>query len=157
MHNGFVLSNGVTIQNSGMLLVGGEVFRWKPWRREGFLPPPKELGIVNGMMHIDEESWGILDLIWPKPGKLSNLFALDVTSSDLVAIDLLVIGTGSSIKPLTKETRKIISNLGIRVEILDTRNAASQYNLLATERGVHEIAAAILPMGLDTYKGVLPA
>jgi uncharacterized protein len=37
--------------------------------------------------------------------------------------------------------------MGIRVEAMDTRNAAAQYNLLATERGVHEIAAALIPIG----------
>jgi len=35
----------------------------------------------------------------------------------------------------------------MRLEILDTRNAASQFNLLATERGVQEIAAALVPIG----------
>lgn len=35
----------------------------------------------------------------------------------------------------------------MRLEVLDTRNAASQFNLLATERGVQEIAAALVPVG----------
>jgi hypothetical protein len=37
--------------------------------------------------------------------------------------------------------------MGLRVEVLDTRNAASQFNLLATERGVSVIAAALIPIG----------
>lgn len=35
----------------------------------------------------------------------------------------------------------------MRVEVLDTRNAASQFNLLATERGIDNIAAALVPIG----------
>lgn len=54
---------------------------------------------------------------------------------------------GGSILPLSPETRKHINSLGIRVEVVDTRNAAAQFNLLATERGVSEIAAAMIPIG----------
>lgn len=35
----------------------------------------------------------------------------------------------------------------MRVEIQDTRNASAQFNLLATERGVTEVAAAMIPLG----------
>ena len=61
--------------------------------------------------------------------------------------DLLILGLGPELRPLSPETRKVISSLGMRVEILDTRNAASQFNLLATERGVGEVAAALIPLG----------
>ena len=60
---------------------------------------------------------------------------------------MLIIGTGPSILPLAPATRKHLTEMGMRLEILDTRNAASQFNLLATERGVQEIAAALVPMG----------
>ena len=56
-------------------------------------------------------------------------------------------GVGKSNMPLSPDTRRAISELGIRVEILDTRNAAAQFNLLATERGVSEVAAALIPIG----------
>lgn len=49
--------------------------------------------------------------------------------------------------PLSPETRRIINAMGIRVDMQDTRNAASQFNLLATERGVGDIAAAMIPIG----------
>lgn len=49
--------------------------------------------------------------------------------------------------PLSPETRKRISELGMRIEVLDTRNAAAQFNLLATERGVSDVAAALIPIG----------
>lgn len=49
--------------------------------------------------------------------------------------------------PLSLETKKRINALGLRVEVLDSRNAAAQFNLLATERGVSEVAAALVPVG----------
>ncbi|EAQ88937.1 hypothetical protein CHGG_05556 [Chaetomium globosum CBS 148.51] len=62
-------------------------------------------------------------------------------------VDLLILGLGPEIRPLSPATRRAISNLGMRVEVLDTRNAASQYNMLATERGVEDVAAALIPIG----------
>lgn len=50
-------------------------------------------------------------------------------------------------RPLSPETRRMVSEMGVRVEVLDTRNAAAQYNMLATERGVGEVAAAMVPVG----------
>lgn len=49
--------------------------------------------------------------------------------------------------PLSPETKRHINSLGIRVDVQDTRNAAAQFNLLATERGVKNVAAALIPMG----------
>ena len=60
---------------------------------------------------------------------------------------MLILGLGSEIRPLSPATRRAIGNLGMRVEVLDTRNAAAQYNLLATERGVEDVAAALIPIG----------
>lgn len=60
---------------------------------------------------------------------------------------MLILGLGPSIRPISPQLRKYIGSLGMRVEILDTRNAASQFNLLATERGINEIAAALIPIG----------
>jgi NADH dehydrogenase [ubiquinone] 1 alpha subcomplex assembly factor 3 len=62
-------------------------------------------------------------------------------------IDLLVIGTGHTMEILSQNTRKLLNNMGIRVEVVNTRNAAAQYNLLAVERGIQEVAAALVPAG----------
>jgi len=61
--------------------------------------------------------------------------------------DLLIIGTGPAVTPLAPAVRAYLNGLGIRLEIQDTRNAAAQFNLLATERGVAQVAAALVPMG----------
>ena len=60
---------------------------------------------------------------------------------------MLILGLGASTYPLAPETRRYINSLGIRVDVQDTRNAAAQFNLLATERGVSNIAAALIPVG----------
>lgn len=141
--DGFALNNGLKLSGSGVLLVGGEAFRWRPWvwgrRKEGTAGEGRvgnegEGGGVSrlknpkGQWEVQKEAWGVLDLVWPKP-------------------DLLIIGTGPSVMPVSPTTRKHISDLGIRLEIQDTRNAAAQFNLLATERGVQQVAAALIPMG----------
>ncbi|OQO15028.1 hypothetical protein B0A48_00410 [Cryoendolithus antarcticus] len=126
MNDGFALNSGLKLTNSGVLLVGGEAFAWSPWTT----PHISGTGLVNakGQLEPSGEAWGVLGLVWPKP-------------------DLLVLGTGRGIVPLSVKTRQRIAEMGIRVEVQDTRNAAAQFNLLATERGVQNVAGAMLPVG----------
>ncbi|KAF2875964.1 hypothetical protein BDV95DRAFT_484929 [Massariosphaeria phaeospora] len=140
MHNGFALNNQTRILGSGVLLVGGEAFRWRPWlderRTEGTVADGAvgddamtgRLKNAKGLWEVHHGAWGILDLVWPKP-------------------DLLIIGTGPQVTPIAPAVRRYLNDLGIRLEIQDTRNAAAQFNLLATERGVHQVAAALIPLG----------
>ena len=71
----------------------------------------------------------------------------------LMILDLLVLGVGRSMRPLSPKTRQYLSSLGIRVDIQDTRNAASQFNLLATERGTQMVAGALIPFGFVEGQG----
>ncbi|KAK2746713.1 hypothetical protein FQN55_005440 [Onygenales sp. PD_40] len=127
LDDGFHLNNGVKVMGGdGCLLVDGEVFRWRPWEGSKVGDKVGERGaMVNekGQWEVPEEAWGVLKLVWPKPG------------------------LGGSVRPISPETRRHINLLGIRVEVQDTRNAAAQFNLLATERGVREVAAAMIPIG----------
>ncbi|KAI0377860.1 hypothetical protein F5Y04DRAFT_170860 [Hypomontagnella monticulosa] len=125
MSDGFQLNSGVKIlDGSGVLLVGGEAFTWRPWLARG----EKRLLNKKGQWEVPNETFGLLGLLWPRP-------------------DLLILGLGPEIRPISPELRRHISSLGMRVEILDTRNAAAQFNLLATERGVNDVAAALIPIG----------
>ena len=45
---------------------------------------------------------------------------------------------------LSPRDRSRITELGIRMDVMDTANASALYNLLATERSGGEIAAALL-------------
>ncbi|KAI8962770.1 hypothetical protein F5Y11DRAFT_321503 [Daldinia sp. FL1419] len=123
--SGFHLNSGSKIADgSGVLLVSGEAFTWRPWASSG----EKRLLNKKGQWEVPNEAFGLFGLLWPRP-------------------DLLILGLGPEIRPISPELRRHISSLGMRVEILDTRNAAAQYNLLATERGVEDVAAALVPIG----------
>ncbi|OJD22017.1 hypothetical protein ACJ73_06642 [Blastomyces percursus] len=131
--DGFQLDNGLRITDGdGCLLVDGEVFRWRPWEagNGGGGNGGGMRAMINekGQWEVNEEVWGVLKLVWPKP-------------------DLLILGLGASVYPISPETRRQINLLGIRIEVQDTRNAAAQFNLLATERGVQAVAAALIPLG----------
>jgi len=123
---GFHLGNGVKLTNGdGLLLISGEAFSWRPW-----LATKYRNRLVNnrGQWDTGDAAWGILRTVWPKP-------------------DLLILGVGGSMLPLAPETRGVVNGLGVRVDVQDTRNAAAQFNLLATERGVGNVAAALVPIG----------
>ncbi|KAH9828065.1 Protein of unknown function (DUF498/DUF598) [Teratosphaeria destructans] len=145
LETGFALNSGLKVTGAGVLLVAGEAFKWRPWAKEGRKAGTIGAGgkgdddkgvrsiggkLLNqkGQFEVDKSAWGVLDIVWPKP-------------------DLLVLGTGPSIAPLSPQTRQHINDLGIRVEVQDTRNAAAQFNLLATERGTQQVVAALVPIG----------
>lgn len=128
------------ISGCGIILIGGEAFRWRPWLREERVEGTIAKGgtgddVMTGKLlnakkqwEVQEGAWGVLELVYPKP-------------------DLLIIGTGPQVTPIAPSVRKYLNGLGIRLEIQDTRNAAAQFNLLATERGVGQVAAALIPIG----------
>ncbi|KAJ4364011.1 hypothetical protein N0V83_009466 [Neocucurbitaria cava] len=138
--DGFALNNQMRISGCGIILIGGEAFRWRPWLREDRVEGTIAKGgtgddamagrLLNAkkQWEVPEDAWGVLELVYPKP-------------------DLLIIGTGPHVTPIAPSVRSYLNNLGIRLEIQDTRNAAAQFNLLATERGVGQVAAALIPIG----------
>ncbi|KAK6070608.1 duf498 domain-containing protein [Seiridium cupressi] len=142
MSSGFQLNSSARVTDgSGIILVGGEAFRWRPWEfssssTTGTTQPKPNWRLQNkkGQYDIPPQSLSLLAHLWPRP-------------------DLLILGLGPENRPLSPELRKAISALGMRVEVLDTRNAAAQFNLLATERGVDDIAAALIPIGWVEGKG----
>jgi hypothetical protein len=85
--NGFVLGNGLKITDgSGCFLINGEVVKWRPW--EAARRPQQqqqaaastatagarggaEGGVLlndKGQWDCDNSAWGVLSLVWPKPG-----------------------------------------------------------------------------------------
>ena len=66
--DGFHLDNGLKVGGgSGCFLVAGEAFSWRPWEASG---SSKKGQMINarGQWEVEKEAWGILDLVWPKPG-----------------------------------------------------------------------------------------
>ena len=72
MNEGFVLNNGYRVADgSGVLLVGGEAFAWRPWTDAGGRNGKKvERRLLNakGQWDVEQEAWGLLSVVWPKPG-----------------------------------------------------------------------------------------
>lgn len=69
--DGFHLNNGVKITNgTGVLLVAGEAFAWRPWKAARVDDGRGEKSVVNkmGVFEVGPEAWGVLGLVWPKPG-----------------------------------------------------------------------------------------
>jgi len=71
------------------------------------------------------EHWVIFDIATPRP-------------------DVLIVGTGKRPIPLAPRLQAYFSSLGIQIDVQDTRNACSVYNLLAEEG--RRVAAALLPL-----------
>lgn len=151
------------VRDAGVLILGGEAFMWRPWllsnsdTKDG--KSNNKLLNARGQWHphstptttattdnVDSgagvqetatiDPWALLRLLYPRP-------------------DLLILGTGASVVPLSPETRALLADMGVRVEVQDTRNAAAQFNLLATERGVGSVGAGLVPIGWRESRGLV--
>lgn len=76
LDSGFHLNNGVKLTNGdGLLLVGGEAFAWRPWKAaegvESDRVAKDAMLNAKGQFELDESVWGLLNLVWPKPGMLA--------------------------------------------------------------------------------------
>jgi len=88
--DGFALNSGLKVAGSGVLLVAGEAFKWSPWiragRKEGTIggggtandnKGVKSQGgkLLNqrGQWEVDDHVWGVLSLVWPKPGTFKTI------------------------------------------------------------------------------------
>jgi NADH dehydrogenase [ubiquinone] 1 alpha subcomplex assembly factor 3 len=59
--------------------------------------------------------------------------------------EILVLGCGRRIQRVSKEVRDFLRSNGIKLEAIDSANAASTFNIL-NEEG-RQVAAAMLPQG----------
>lgn len=82
LDDGFHLDNGVKITGGdAVLLVGGEAFSWRPW--EGYDKGDDKKGLMlnaKGQFEVPEEAWGLLSLVWPRPGMFRPLVSLPILS-----------------------------------------------------------------------------
>jgi hypothetical protein len=80
--DGFELNSGVLITGgSGVLCVGGEAFVWRPWEGNGNgggNGKGKGRRLINekGQWEVGEEAWGVLRLVWPRPGTSPHIYLL---------------------------------------------------------------------------------
>jgi len=96
--DGFALNSGMRVSGSGVLIIGGEAFKWRPWILNAQKGEATSVGssrsapltkgksgaskmrrvenvfgsgrLVNqkGQWEVDKVAWGLLELVWPKPG-----------------------------------------------------------------------------------------
>lgn len=72
LDNGFHLDNGLKVRGGdGVLLVGGEAFAWRPWSTKS---SKAEMVNRKGQFAVDEEVWGLLGVVWPRPGEFFFFF-----------------------------------------------------------------------------------
>ncbi|KAM3339108.1 NADH dehydrogenase [Capsicum galapagoense] len=62
--------------------------------------------------------------------------------------EILLLGCGKYIQPVNPELRAFIRSTGMKLEAIDSRNAASTYNILNEEGRI--VAAALLPYGIES-------
>lgn len=87
--DGFHLNSGVKIVGgSGVLLIAGEAFMWKPWESSA---AGRKLRMVNetGQFEIADEAWGLLELVWPKPGMLFITSSTVANDSGLEQVEFM--------------------------------------------------------------------
>ncbi|GAB2228031.1 hypothetical protein Droror1_Dr00009860 [Drosera rotundifolia] len=62
--------------------------------------------------------------------------------------EILILGCGKYIQPVGTELQRFIRSTGMKYEAVDSRNAASTYNILNEEGRI--VAAALLPYGVSS-------
>lgn len=64
------------------------------------------------------------------------------------APDILLLGCGRYIEPIDPELRRFLRSTGMKLEVIDSRNASSTFNILNEEGRM--VAAALLPYGVSS-------
>jgi NADH dehydrogenase [ubiquinone] 1 alpha subcomplex assembly factor 3 len=64
------------------------------------------------------------------------------------SLELLIVGCGRYNHPLNPQVRQFVKSIGMKLETVDSRNAASTYNILNEEGRI--VAAALLPYGVTS-------
>lgn len=151
LSNGIRLSNGIVIKSpnklnevTGAILLGGETFELNLSKKitepnsladgssEGSNGTAEDKPIYditnNFLVNFDHAALRLFEMAYPKP-------------------ELVIVGLGKKSRILNDKSRKFFIELGIQLEVSDTRNACKIFDLLATERP-GQIAALLLPPNL---------
>ncbi|GFP91052.1 NADH dehydrogenase [ubiquinone] 1 alpha subcomplex assembly factor 3 [Phtheirospermum japonicum] len=92
---------------------------------------------------------GNLVMSWA-PQKFSDITveSLSIFKTLRPVPEILILGCGKYIQPVKPEIRTFIRSTGMKLEAVDSRNAASTYNILNEEGRI--VAAALIPYGVDS-------
>ncbi|OZJ04828.1 hypothetical protein BZG36_02345 [Bifiguratus adelaidae] len=113
--DGIVLTSGVRLRG-GVILMNGEAFSWDV---------PSQALETERFRGWTEEMVQIFRVITPKP-------------------ELVLFGTGRTFALVPPNIRSYLHKLGIQVDMMDSKNAAATFNVLAEEG--RRVAVALLPL-----------
>ncbi|KAF7352304.1 DUF498-domain-containing protein [Mycena venus] len=131
--SGIHLEDGLLIPGA-CIFVDGKVFLWDvppsvaEWRRE----------------HV-----AVFEVVVPRPGAFASPPSALVS---LLLEEILILGTGSEMAHPPPSVRAFLTDLGIQVDVMSTRNACSTYNLLAEEG--RRVAAALAPLEARAWERI---
>ncbi|WFD00637.1 hypothetical protein MYAM1_003388 [Malassezia yamatoensis] len=128
---GIILSDGLIASPSSVFL-NGKVFTWTPPEIDPMMAMPTGRGWEEWTADI----WTLFEVVSPRPGTLYVL----CTDHE----EILILGTGNTVLPVPDSIKSYLNALGIQLDVQNTRNACSTYNLLSEEG--RPVAAAVLPM-----------
>ncbi|TIB16116.1 hypothetical protein E3P92_01417 [Wallemia ichthyophaga] len=117
--SGLTFSDGKVCKGP-VIVVDNKIFLWK-------VPTPTMP--FNWGDAIPKEAFKMFETLTPRP-------------------EILLLGTGKSMLPPPPAYTKYLNSLGIQVDIIDTKNACSTYNVLVEED--RSVAAALFP--IDGYE-----
>ncbi|KIM63615.1 hypothetical protein SCLCIDRAFT_1214009 [Scleroderma citrinum Foug A] len=122
---GIKLANGLVFSGP-VVFLEGKVFLWDVPNGGFITSPSSSMGMDMKMWDAwSKGHWSIFELVVPRP-------------------EILVFGTGARMEFVPPRIRSYTRELGIQLEVMDTKNASSTYNLLAEEG--RRVAAALLPL-----------
>ncbi|TIA86662.1 hypothetical protein E3P99_03622 [Wallemia hederae] len=113
--SGLTFSDG-KICKGPVIVVDNKIFLWK------VASPTMPFNWGSG---IPKDAFKLFETLTPRP-------------------EILLLGTGKSMLPPPPDYTKYLNSLGIQVDIVDTRNACSTYNVLVEED--RNVAAALFPV-----------
>uniref|UniRef100_A0A7N0TI09 NADH dehydrogenase [ubiquinone] 1 alpha subcomplex assembly factor 3 n=1 Tax=Kalanchoe fedtschenkoi TaxID=63787 RepID=A0A7N0TI09_KALFE len=92
---------------------------------------------------------GNLLMSW-SPKKFSEITAdsLSIFQTVRPIPEILILGSGKYIQQVDPELRRFVRSTGMKLEVVDSRNAASTYNILNEEGRI--VAAALIPYGVSS-------
>ncbi|KAJ2788378.1 hypothetical protein H4R21_007018, partial [Coemansia helicoidea] len=118
---GFRLSNGHTMYGP-LLIVNSQPFSLK-------IPPPtmgKDGVVSNPLFVLDPDALALLQAVAPKP-------------------ELLIVGGGATICPLSPAARSYLTSIGLGIELASTKHATSTFDTLSEEG--RNVALLAVPAG----------
>ncbi|KAH7887480.1 hypothetical protein F5I97DRAFT_2072803 [Phlebopus sp. FC_14] len=114
---GITLADGLVLKGA-VVFLEGKVFLWD-------VPLSGGSGGSGIWDSWTKEHWSIFEVVVPRP-------------------EILIFGTGRRMEFIPSAIRGHMKELGIQMDVMDTKNACSTYNLLAEEG--RRVAAALLPL-----------